>query len=734
MHDVFAEPIPSPQLTPSQQKAVDHIDGPILVLAGPGSGKTRVITSRIVAMIRAGIPAWNICAITFTNKAAGEMKERVEAYSESRGVHVSTFHSLCVRILRRYGQFAEIEANFSIYDDSDQKRCMKEAIRSCDYDTSSLTPARMLAAVSKCKNRLELPADLANDIGDYYSKALFRTYEKYQKILRANNALDFDDLLLYTALLLKNNQDVRTQLANQFQYLLVDEYQDTNHAQYQIAHGLAAPHGNIFVTGDPDQSIYRWRGADITNILAFEKDWPNAEVIKLEENFRSTPSILAMADKLISLNKNRKPKTLIPTREDTKPPEIQACPDDKTEAGHVADQIAELLQAGQNAAEIAVFYRVNSMSRSLEEAFVTRQIPYQVVRGVEFYSRKEIRDMLAYLKLMANPSDDAAFLRAVQTHPRGIGKTTLERLAAFASQYMLSLYAAAAQADKIGSISAGARTKIKAFHKIIEGLKNQYAQGSVSQLMEETFDQTGYETHLQKQSEKEEAAIENIDELINAASRYDQTAEEPSLLDYLQSIALYSDTDAYDPESGKVSLMTLHAAKGLEFEQAFIVGLEEGLLPHERSMESEEELEEERRLFFVGITRAKDRLYISYARHRVIRGQFMRTIPSKFLYEIGYSPETDDDFADSPGPLSAGNAFGSPDTAQRQQRIQELAQERGKGDGFTPGELVRHGKFGLGRIKEYLPLGDNSVVVVKFNSGKTKSLMLKYARLERMEN
>lgn len=727
MHDVFAEPLPDNQLTDAQKKAVYHVDGPLLVLAGPGSGKTRVITSRIVALIRSGIPAWNICAITFTNKAAQEMKDRVEVYSESAGVHVSTFHSLCVRVLRRYGEFIGIAPGFSIYDDSDQKRCMKEAISACEYDTSRMTPARMLDAVSRCKNDLEDYESVQARSDDYYSKAVGRIYEKYQKLLKGNNALDFDDLLLYTAFLLRDHPEVRRQLSNRFRYLLVDEYQDTNHAQYQIAKGLALEHSNLCVTGDPDQSIYRWRGADIRNILAFEQDWPDAVVVKLQENFRSAPSILAMADRLIAANKNRKEKVLIPTRPDTEEPTITAWPDDRGEAAGIAEQIQGILADGADANDIAVFYRVNAMSRSLEEAFIQRQIPYQVVRGVEFYSRKEIRDMMAYLKVMANPADDVAFTRAVNTHPRGIGNTTLERLGDFAGRHGMSLYEACGQAQRVETIAKGTRGKLTAFYRLMEDLKTQ-ADGAVAPLMEAVFEKTGYLDYLRGQGLKEESAIENIDELINAASRYDQTAETPGLLDYLQSVALYSDTDAYNPDSGRVSLMTLHAAKGLEFRHAFIIGLEEGLLPHERSMEHPDEMEEERRLFFVGITRAKDYLSIHFARHRVIRGQFLRTVPSKFLYEIGYQPEDEmsgpgdfDTWPDSP-----------PVTVRSQDRpIREIPRDESSAE-FRPNELVRHGKFGLGRIKEYLPLGENSIVVVRFNTGQTKSLMVKYAKLTKV--
>jgi len=701
------------QLTESQKKAVYHVDGALLVLAGPGSGKTRVITSRIAALIEHGISPYNICAITFTNKAAEEMRQRLGGMAHAGGVHISTFHSLCVRILRQFAAEAGIRANFSIYDTADQKRCMKEAVRACDLAGSNFPPSRMLDAVSRLKNDLEDVDSLQGRAGDYFTKILAKVYRKYQQILADNNALDFDDLLVRCAFLLRDCVDVRRRISDRFRYLLVDEYQDTNHAQYQIARGIALEHGNICVTGDPDQSIYKWRGADIGNILAFEQDWPDATVVKLQENFRSTPNILKLADKLIAQNVNRREKVLIPTLATGEEPVIGAAPDARVEAATVADLIAERISAGTDANEIAVFYRVNSMSRVIEEAFVERQIPYQVVRGIEFYARKEIRDMLSYLKLMVNPDDDVAFARAVATHSRGIGKTTLERITNRARRMMTSSYAAAAKVDQIDSIGKAAQGRVRAFVNMIEDFRKDMT-GRVAPLMERVFKETGLADALRSGGEKEQSACENVGELINSAAAYDAQAEEPSLVDYLQTIALYSDTDAYDPQSGKVSLMTLHAAKGLEFDDVFIVGLEDGLLPHERSMQFADDIEEERRLFFVGITRARKRLHISYARHRTVHGQLLRTTPSVFLFEIGYRPGED-----------GGDLL---DFTDEDICCDDEDSQNGR---FRINELVEHGKFGLGRVKEYLDLGEDSIVVVRFNSGVTKSLMIKYARLTR---
>jgi len=702
-------------LTDTQKQAVSHKDGAILILAGAGSGKTRVITSRIAALIESGIRPFNICAITFTNKAAEEMRQRVMAMNVPAGAHVSTFHSLCVRLLRQYGSRVGISSNFSIYDAADQKRCAKEAIKSCDIDIAQFTPGKMLGAISRLKNDLEDVDDVLEYANDFFTKIVAKVYQRYQKIMKTNNALDFDDLLVKTAFMLRDEPEVRNKISSYFRYILIDEYQDTNHAQYEIAKGLAIAHGNICVTGDPDQSIYRWRGADINNILAFENDWPDATVVKLEENFRSTAKILTMANKLIVANKKRKEKNLIPTRESGTDVIVKGFSDTTRETENIAERVKELIDQRVDLNTIAVFYRVNSMSRVIEEVFVQKQIPYQIVRGVEFYARKEIRDMLSYLKVIVNPDDEVALLRAINTHPRGIGKTTMDRLTAYASDNMLKLYEAMKHPESVYSIAKGACEKIKAFVSMIEQFKT-LAEGQVGPLAEAIFETSGLRDALEAGGDKQQGAIENVIELINAACKYDDQTDEPSLVDYLQTIALYSDTDSYDADSGKVALMTLHAAKGLEFDNVFIVGLEEGLLPHERSKESIEELEEERRLFFVGITRARDNLNISYSRHRTMRGNFYRTVPSQFLYEIGYSPYEDFEDAgieDSPDELCQDGA--------------QLSEQ-----GFAVNELVEHKKFGMGRVKEFMNLGENSIVVVRFNSGKTSSLMVKYANLTRV--
>ncbi|MCX5633981.1 MAG: UvrD-helicase domain-containing protein [Phycisphaerae bacterium] len=714
-------------LTESQQRAVWHKDGPLLVIAGPGSGKTRVITNRLAALINQGVTPSGICAITFTNKAAEEMRNRVFAMNVGGTAHISTFHSLCVKILRQFAQAADISPDFSIYNETDQKNCVKEAVKAADLDTKNFPPARILEAISRLKNNLQDAADFqAAGIGDYFSQCLSKIYRNYQKILKQNNALDFDDLLLKTAFLLRDFQDIRRQLNEKFRYLMVDEYQDTNHAQYQIARGLSLEHGNICVTGDPDQSIYGWRGADIGNILAFEKDWPNATVIKLEENFRSMPEILDVADKLIIANKSRKLKKLLPVKSAGGEIVVRCLDDEQDEAAFVGAFLRQLLDSGENASQTAVFYRVNSMSRAIEEALIENRIPYQVVRGVEFYNRREIRDILAYLRIIMNSADEQALLRIINTPARGIGDTTIGRISTYAASKGISLYEAIRKCDALDSIPAGTKAKLKKFLNTIEGFKKDVA-GPVAVLMDKVFKTSGlYEslkTEIAEEDYSKASPLDNVAELISAAGKFDQQ-QGGGLVDFMQHIALFSDTDTYDSQSGKVSLMTMHCAKGLEFDNVFIIGLEQGILPHERSMGIASEIEEERRLFFVGITRAKKRLCITLSRHRTIYGRTSMTIASQFLFEAGLQPQSStvpqkesEDKGDDSVYYERDYSQVSPDSSQT----------------FAIGRLVSHKKFGLGRVKEFHNLGDNSIIVIQFKSGQVKPLMLKYADLSIIE-
>ncbi|MHC4104717.1 MAG: ATP-dependent helicase, partial [Planctomycetota bacterium] len=683
--------------------------GPLLVLAGPGSGKTRVITYRIAALIDSGIHPYNICAITFTNKAAEEMRQRAFTLGACAGAHISTFHSLCVRILRKYADKAGIKSNFSVYDASDQARCIKEAVKNCQLDTTNFSPARMLDVISTLKNKLIDAESFKNDANDFFSNTLSEIYLGYQNILSERNGLDFDDLLMKTAFLLQDCPDVCCELGEHFKFLLIDEYQDTNHAQYRIAKLLASHHNNICATGDPDQSIYRWRGADIRNIMAFENDWPNATIVKLEENFRSTPNILAIADSLIAFNQNRKVKKLIPTRSLDKDVVVDVFEDEAQEAQAVVQQIKERTKEGSCLKDTAVFYRVNAMSRVLEEAFIQNKILYQVVRGVEFYRRKEIRDLLAYLKVLVNPDDEIALLRIINTPARGIGKVTTDRVRTYAAHNRINLFDAMKKSEHIESLSKGVKAKLAVFVNMLEQFKKDI-DGPIATLAERVLNESGLAESFLAAGPEGQSALENANELINAAASYDKQTEQPSLIDYLQQISLFSDTDAYDTSNDRVALMTLHAAKGLEFENVFIIGVEEGILPHERSnaREDQDELEEERRLFFVGITRAKTVLHISYARYRTVRGQMLRTIPSQFIFELGreISEQAQED-----------ESFDDDEHISQTMPL------------FKTTQLVRHESFGLGRVKEFIEMGENSVVVVQFNSGQIKSLMVKYANL-----
>jgi DNA helicase-2/ATP-dependent DNA helicase PcrA len=683
----------------------------LLVIAGPGSGKTRVITCRIAHLVEQGIHPRNICAITFTNKAAEEMRERARSMGASGAAHISTFHSLCVRVLRRYARNVGISPNFSIFDTSDQSKCIKQAIQDCHLDTSNFPPAKMLHAISTLKNKCTRPEAFADQVYDFFSRSLATVYARYQKLLVAQQAVDFDDLLMRTALLVEEDPGVCRELADRFRFLLIDEYQDTNHAQYRIAKTLALHHGNICATGDPDQSIYRWRGADLRNILAFEQDWPKAKVVRLQENFRSTAAILKAADQLIAHNQHRKEKQLVPTIPGGQTPVLESTEDEFQEAQLVASKLKALTEQGVSLSEAAVFYRVNAMSRPLEEALMRESVPYQIVRGVEFYNRKEIKDMLAYLKVLVNPDDEIALMRIINTPTRGLGKVTLDRIKTYAVQHGIGVYAALTRAPFIESISKGVQAKLAAFVNLVEALKRDLDL-SVAEITERTFQDSGLEAALQKAGEEGLEAKENVVELINGAARYDELSPEPSLIDYLQQISLFSDTDAYDAGSQRVALMSLHAAKGLEFDHVFMIGLEEGLLPHERSADDPQELEEERRLCFVGITRARKALQLSHARFRTVRGQTLRTVASPFLRECGLIVKA------APAPVTPDVSY---DTSTSQVRKTKAP--------YRKGQLVRHGKFGLGRVQGYVDMGEGSTVTVQFNSGATKTLMLKYAKL-----
>ncbi|MCH7870712.1 MAG: UvrD-helicase domain-containing protein [Planctomycetes bacterium] len=624
-------------LNEPQRQAVTHRDGPLLVLAGPGSGKTRVITRRAAYLVRQGVPPSCILAITFTNKAADQMRQRIGALGVAQDMWIYTFHALGARLLHQFGERARVRPNFTIYDQADQLRVVKAAIAACELSEGALRPDDALGEISRAKNRMESPQAYAERADFFEPRMIARVYEQYEALLERHNAVDFDDLLMRVAIVLRDHPEIVERLNARFRYLLIDEYQDTNHAQYLIAHHLSRHHRNICVTGDPDQSIYGWRGADISNILEFERDHKDATVVRLEQNYRSTGHILRVASSLIRNNRRRKHKELWTDRGDGRPVEVLEFDSGEDEARQVAACIAELRSAGRDYADAAICYRVNAVSRGLEEALRGRGIPYKIARGLEFYNRKEIRDVLGYLRVLVNPDDQVSLQRILNTPARGIGKTTEQRLLAAVRSSGGSLIEVMRTVGEVPGIKPAAAKRIRAFVEMIDAMK-EFTSGRVASAVTTVLSLSGLEAALKdEQGDLEEGdadRLANVQELVSAAARYDEDSEEPSLVDFLRRVALTGDQDAVDESAGCVMLMTLHAAKGLEFPVVFMVGMEQGLLPHERSLRSSDDIEEERRLAFVGITRAKERLILSHARQRTMRGMLTPRSASQFLYEL----------------------------------------------------------------------------------------------------
>jgi DNA helicase-2/ATP-dependent DNA helicase PcrA len=736
-------------LTDAQRQAVTHVDGPLLIVAAAGSGKTRVITRRVAYLMSQGVPPASILAITFTNKAAGEMKQRV-GHLLGRELRdfgrldqfwptVCTFHSLCLRILRHYAGVLGLPGSFSIFDSADQTKLIKEALKALDLASANanLSPASVHGAISTAKNQLASAQEYAASAGDFRTRTVARVYTRYEQLLKQNNALDFDDLLLRTAQGFRAHHQVLKELQDRFGYILIDEYQDTNHAQYIIAHALAQKHRNMCVVGDPDQSIYAWRGADIRNILEFETDYPDAKVVKLEQNYRSTKAILAIAGKLISYNTQRRDKKLWTENEQGEKAEMLLCQDERDEAAAVVERIKSLhAEKGIDYSGMAVFYRMNSLSRVMEDVLRRGGVPYVMARGVEFYNRKVIKDVLAYLRLVVNPQDELSLARIVNVPPRGLGQSGLERIQVFAVGKGLGLYQAMGQAASIPNLPERTSRAAVMFVQMIESWRAMLAPGAagvpgsrpVTGIMERVFRLSGMEESLRKlekalpqDAEEGDSALANVEELISSAAEYEQGNPEATLADFLATVSLVSDTDQLKDGSGAVTLMTLHAAKGLEFPVVAMIGLEEGILPHSRARGDLKQLEEERRLAFVGITRARQRLILSRAAYRTIRGLRERTVSSPFLGELPKSELsiTDRTALDWPGGSRA--AHGSSDEDQR------------PGESYHKGQLVRHPTFGLGRIAEISDMGQHTRAVIQFNSAGRKTLILQYARLEPAE-
>jgi len=623
-------------LNQAQCSAVLHVEGPMQVLAGPGSGKTRVVTHRIAHLLREGIPAAQILALTFTNKAAEEMRARVDQLAPGQGVWVSTFHRFGARLLRQYAEFVGLTPNYTIYDTSDAKQTLARVIETGNFKTQHYTPERIGHAISAAKNKLITADSYQPRVGSPLSQIVAEIYPAYQKRLLASSAVDFDDLLLHLAQLLYDNPEVRATLDQRFRYILVDEYQDTNHVQYVMLRALSVDYPNLAVTGDPDQSIYGWRGADINNILQFESDYPNVKMVRLEQNYRSTRCILRVADQLISHNLRRKKKALFTKNDEGKAVRLIQYATQNDEASGIATQIAAAISAGQRQAkDFAIFYRVNALSRGLERALRETGVPYQMIRGQEFYRRKEIKDILAYCQLMNNPRDDQALLRTINTPARGIGRKTVDRLTGHAYRHGLTLLDATREAAQIEGLAARSAKKVALYATLAEKLSD-LADGDMEEILGTVLDESGYRDRL-KESDTEEDLnrLANIEELLTDARQFDEANPGGGQLEtYLENAWLVNETDGWDDDNDKVTLMTLHAAKGLEFPVVYLIAVEHGLLPHERSTSDEAEIEEERRLAFVGITRAQQQLQLSYTVQRDFRGQRRFTVPSSFLMEI----------------------------------------------------------------------------------------------------
>jgi len=623
-------------LTAAQLAAVTHVDGPLLILAGPGSGKTRVVTHRIAHLLQQGISGKNVLALTFTNKAADEMKARLARLVPLPTVWMGTFHRFCARLLRMYGQLVGLSENYSIYDVDDSRRMLAEAILDEGIDLSHTTPDAISHAISWAKNNLMGPDEYVPRRGHHLAGIIERVYPAYQRRLLQANAVDFDDLLLHVARLLKDNPEVRARLDERHRYILVDEYQDTNLAQYAIVRALSIDFPNLAVTGDPDQSIYGWRGANLSNILEFEKDFPSVKVVRLEQNYRSTKAILRVADELIRHNVRRKQKRLFTDNPEGAAVRLTAYPTQRDEADDIAARIATAIQTeSRRPRDFAVFYRTNALSRQLEHSLREHVVPYQIVNGLEFYQRKEIKDILAYLHLLNNPRSDVALLRIINTPARGIGKATIDRLRDFARMNGLPLVEAARRAGIVEGLSKKSAVAVAKFVAMFDRL-GEAVHGAIEEIVGLVLSETGYREVLENsESEEEQDRLANLEELLTAAREFDVKHPEANALEqFLEETSLVADTDAWETETDRVTLMTLHAAKGLEFPSVFIVACEQGLLPHDRSLYDDDKLEEERRLLFVGITRAREELQLSYAQYRAFRGQACPTVPSSFLMEL----------------------------------------------------------------------------------------------------
>ena len=733
-------------MNPRQKEAVLHTDGPLLLMAGAGSGKTRVLTHRIAYLIEEKeVNPWNILAITFTNKAAKEMKERVNAILASGGedVWVSTFHSMCVRILRRDVDFIGYNRNFTIIDSSEQLTLMKRILKELNIDPKKYDPRSILGTISQAKNSLQTPQDFAKMQGSYYEEIAAKCYAAYQKELQYNQCMDFDDLIMNTIRLFEEHPDSLTYYQNKFHYIHVDEYQDTNHAQYTLVNLLAGRFRNLCVVGDADQSIYGWRGADMQNILDFEKDYPDAAVILLEQNYRSTKNILSAANQVIENNSNRKPKNLWTENKEGNKITYYRADNERDETRFIVDRMQEEIRSNhRNYGDFAILYRTNAQSRVMEETLLKANIPYKMVGGHKFYDRKEIKDILAYLNVLANPQDSISFERIVNSPKRGIGPGSIEKLRSFASLHEWPLLEAAQNVD-LANIGGKAGQQLGAFGEMIQEVTQMIQYLTVTELTKEVLDRSGYLEDLKIQNTLEaQARIENLEEFLTVTQEFDKQFEqqneedadapEEKLTVFLNDLALVSDIDNLEEDASQVTLMTLHAAKGLEFPVVFLIGLEEGVFPLSRALMEESELEEERRLAYVGITRAEEALYLTNAFSRTLYGRTQYNRPSRFVEEIDQELLEIEGMRPTPKktPVFAKKtaySYKQPETAV----VPSKSATGGENNNWKPGDKVKHKKWGLGTVVRVSGTSKDLELDVALPSQGVKRLLAAFAPIEK---
>lgn len=733
-------------MNPRQKEAVLHTDGPLLLMAGAGSGKTRVLTHRIAYLIEEKeVNPWNILAITFTNKAAKEMKERVNAILASGGedVWVSTFHSMCVRILRRDVDFIGYNRNFTIIDSSEQLTLMKRILKELNIDPKKYDPRSILGTISQAKNSLQTPQDFAKMQGSYYEEIAAKCYAAYQKELQYNQCMDFDDLIMNTIRLFEEHPDSLTYYQNKFHYIHVDEYQDTNHAQYTLVNLLAGRFRNLCVVGDADQSIYGWRGADMQNILDFEKDYPDAAVILLEQNYRSTKNILSAANQVIENNSNRKPKNLWTENKEGNKITYYRADNERDETRFIVDRMQEEIRSNhRNYGDFAILYRTNAQSRVMEETLLKANIPYKMVGGHKFYDRKEIKDILAYLNVLVNPQDSISFERIVNSPKRGIGPGSIEKLRSFASLHEWPLLEAAQNVD-LANIGGKAGQQLGAFGEMIQEVTQMIPYLTVTELTKEVLDRSGYLEDLKNQNTLEaQARIENLEEFLTVTQEFDKQFEqqneedadapEEKLTVFLNDLALVSDIDNLEEDASQVTLMTLHAAKGLEFPVVFLIGLEEGVFPLSRALMEESELEEERRLAYVGITRAEEALYLTNAFSRTLYGRTQYNRPSRFVEEIDQELLEIEGMRPTPKktPVFAKKtaySYKQPETAV----VPSKSATGGENNSWKPGDKVKHKKWGLGTVVRVSGTSKDLELDVAFPSQGVKRLLAAFAPIEK---